>query len=83
MGMQLTKDLGHSCAQKPVERIDGVADTGFSRAFMSFAPVIVDAIRDGHSEIDEAATFEDGLRVQRVLDAARESSALGKAVAVG
>lgn len=63
--------------------VDGVADTGFSRGFMSFAPSIIDAIRNGRNQVDEAATFEDGLRVQRVLDASRESSSLGKTLSIG
>lgn len=53
--------------------IGGVPDTGFARAFWSFAPKIVEAIRRGVAAIEHAATFEDGLRVQRVLDAARRS----------
>lgn len=56
---------------KPVE---GAADTGFSRGFMDFAPRIVEAIKEGRTEIEWAATFEDGLKVQRILDAARHSS---------
>ena len=55
--------------------IPDVPDTGFSRGFMEFAPKIVEAIRDGKNEIEYAATFDDGLKVQRVLDAARESNA--------
>jgi predicted dehydrogenase len=54
--------------------IESVPDTGFSRGFMAFAPLIVDAIREGRNHIDQAATFEDGLKVQRVLDAARKSN---------
>ncbi len=54
--------------------IDGVPDTGFSRGFMQFAPKILDAIRSGSTIIEHAATFEDGLSVQRVLDAARQSN---------
>ncbi len=60
--------------------IDGVADTGFSRGFMAFAPKIVEAIRSGQTTIEYAATFADGLKVQRVLDAARESNASGSEV---
>lgn len=56
--------------------IPGVADTGFARGFMAFAPKIVEAIRKGGT-IEHAATFEDGVKVQRVLDAARESNASG------
>lgn len=62
------------------EPIPGVADTGFSRGFMEFAPRIIEAIREGKMEIKYAATFDDGLKVQRVLDAARESNERGVAV---
>jgi predicted dehydrogenase len=62
---------------KPIE---GIPDTGFSRGFMYFAPKIVEAIRNGESSIPNAATFEDGLDVQRILDAARQSNAAGEAV---
>jgi len=54
--------------------IPGIPDTGFARGFMAFAPKIVEAIVAGATSIDHAATFEDGLRVQRVLDAARQSN---------
>ena len=60
--------------------IDGVADTGFSRGFMQFAPRIADAIRSGMNYVENAATFEDGVSVQRVLDAARSSDEAGCAV---
>ena len=60
--------------------IDGVADTGFSRGFMAFAPRIIEAIQNGESYIEHAATFEDGVEVQRVLDASRESDRAGRFV---
>ena len=59
------------------EPVEGVPDTGFSRAFMAFAPKIVEALRLGTTEIEYAATFTDGLKVQRVLDAARDSDGGG------
>lgn len=62
--------------------IDGVPDTGFARAFSAFAPRIIDAIRCGLVSIPHAATFEDGVRVQRVLDGARESDATRKVVTI-
>ncbi len=62
------------------EPIKDVPDTGFSRGFMSFAPKIIEAIREGKTEIENAATFADGLKVQRVLDAAHESNETGKVV---
>lgn len=60
--------------------IGDFADTGFSRGFREFAPAIIEAIRSGETSIEHAATFADGVKVQRVLDAARESSADKKAV---
>lgn len=57
--------------------IPGVADTGFARGFMAFAPRIVEAIAAGATTIEHAATFKDGVRVQRVLDAARQSDTTG------
>ncbi|MEP7211611.1 MAG: Gfo/Idh/MocA family oxidoreductase [Acidobacteriota bacterium] len=71
---QVETDLGSA--------IEGIADTGFSRGFMQFAPKIVDAIRDGQTSIEHAATFADGLAVQKVLDAARQSNNVGQAVSL-
>ncbi|MFZ1701260.1 MAG: Gfo/Idh/MocA family oxidoreductase [Pyrinomonadaceae bacterium] len=62
--------------------LPGMPDTGFARAFLKFAPKIVDAIRRGETSIEHAATFADGVRVQWILDAARESNSTGRAVAV-
>ncbi|MFM9904108.1 MAG: Gfo/Idh/MocA family protein [Pyrinomonadaceae bacterium] len=59
--------------------LPGVPDTGFARGFMSFAAVIIDAIRTGQNHIDHAAAFADGLKVQKVLDAARRSDKEGRA----
>jgi predicted dehydrogenase len=64
------------------QAVEGVADTGFSRGFMSFAPEIVQAIRAGKQEIEHAATFADGLKVQVVLDKATESNKRGCAVKI-
>jgi predicted dehydrogenase len=59
---------------EPDMPIETVADTGFSRGFTSFVPKIIEAIRTGKSKVKHAATFEDGLRVQQVIDAAHESN---------
>jgi len=64
------------------ETIEGIADTGFARGFVNFAPKIVEAIRDGKTAIEYAATFEDGLAVQRVIDAAHESNNSGRAIEI-
>jgi len=57
-------------------------DTGFTRGFTVIAKEIVDALRLGRTAINDAATFEDGLEVQQVLDAARESNSLGRMVRI-
>ena len=59
--------------------VEGVADTGFSRGFMEFAPKIIEAIQTGKTEIEYAADFADGLKVQIILDKAVESSESGEA----
>ena len=53
---------------------DGIFDSGFPSGFMSFAPKIIEAIQAGKTEIEHAATFEDGLKVQKIIDAAHESN---------
>ncbi|QQS32438.1 MAG: Gfo/Idh/MocA family oxidoreductase [Acidobacteriota bacterium] len=62
------------------ESFPGVPDTGFARAFATFAPVILDAVRRGDEKIPNAATFADGVRVQKVIDAARLSDREGRTV---
>jgi predicted dehydrogenase len=69
---QIETDLG--------KNIEGVPDTGFARGFINFAPEIVEAILRGKTEIEHAATFEDGVKVQRVLDAAHESNEKGSVI---
>lgn len=64
------------------ELLPGVPDTGFARAFVDFARVIVDAVREDRHEIPGAATFADGLEIQRVLDAARDSDRSGQRVVI-
>ncbi len=66
----------------PGRALPGVADTGFARAFMEFAPRIVSALAAGKKTIEHAANFGDGVSVQRVLDAARRSDASGKVVSL-
>jgi predicted dehydrogenase len=55
-------------------------DNGFARGFRYIAPRIVDALRSDKRIVEGAATFDDGVRVQRVLDAAQESNRTRKAV---
>jgi predicted dehydrogenase len=63
---EIEVDLGKNVA--------GVPDTGFARGFINFAPAIIEAILSGKAEIEHAATFEDGVKVQKVIDAAHESN---------
>lgn len=67
---------------KSERSIDGIFNSGFPSGFVAFAPQVVEAIRQGKNEIAHAATFEDGLRVQKILDAARESNKNGCLVKV-
>lgn len=59
---------------EPVKAPKGIFDSGFPSGFMSFAPKIIEAIQTGETEIEHAATFEDGLKVQKIIDAAHESN---------
>ena len=56
---------------------EGMSDNDWSRGFTTFASLIIDALREGRTAVDDAATFEDGHRTQRVLDAARSSNDSG------
>ena len=60
----------------------GLRDNEWARGFTAFAREIVDALREGRTAVDGAATFDDGHRTQLVLDAARASHASGCRVAV-
>lgn len=64
------------------EHFDGPADTGFSRAFNLFAAEIIEALQHGETEMPDAATFDDGVAIQAVLDAARRSDRSGAVEAV-
>jgi predicted dehydrogenase len=60
--------------------VQGVPESGFPSGFMAFAAAIVEAIKAASTYIEHAATFEDGVRVQRILDAARASNKSGRVV---
>ena len=62
--------------------VEGIPDTGFSRGFMNFAAKIVETIQTGETRIEHAATFEDGYKIQKVLDAARKSNKTGAVVSL-
>jgi predicted dehydrogenase len=62
---------------------EGLRDNEWSRGLTAFAREVVSALREGRTEVEGAATFEDGHRTQLVLDAARAAHASGCRVAVG
>jgi predicted dehydrogenase len=81
-----TGELWHSPAGsgawRPVEvhqdpLAPGMRPASWSRGFAAVACDIVEALREGWTTVDGAATFEDGYRIQLVLDAARSSNASG------
>jgi predicted dehydrogenase len=61
----------------------GMRAASWSRGFTAFAVAIVEIMRAGRTTVKDAATFEDGYRVQLVLDALRASNESGCWVTVG
>lgn len=55
----------------------GMREGSWSRGFTIFSRAIIDALREGRTTIEGAATFEDGYRAQLVMDAARASNKSG------
>lgn len=64
------------------EAVAGVRNTGWNNGFLAFANEIVEALKQGKTGVENAATFEDGYQIQIALDAARESSATGKMIKI-
>ena len=52
----------------------GMREGSWSRGFTAFSVAICEAMRAGKTTVKDAATFEDGYRVQLVLDALRASN---------
>ena len=55
----------------------GMRESSWSYGFTAFSAAVIDALRAGQTSVEGAATFEDGRRVQLVLDAARASNGSG------
>lgn len=67
----------------PVEleqSVDGIFNSGFPSGFVAFAKEIVDTLAQGKTEIAQAATFADGLKIQKVIDAAHQSNEKGRVI---
>lgn len=60
----------------------GMREGSWSRGFTGFAVAICDAMHAGRTVVKDAASFEDGYRIQLVLDALRESNETGCWVSV-
>jgi predicted dehydrogenase len=66
---------------KKVER-EKIPDTVWARAFLRFVRKITKALLNEEPSVADAATFEDGLRAQEVLDTVRRASDAGRWVKV-
>lgn len=55
----------------------GMREGSWSRGFTAFSVAICEAMRAGKTTVKDAATFEDGYRVQLALDAIRASNESG------
>ena len=55
----------------------GMHDDEWARGFTLFSRELVRALREGRRFVEDAATFDDGYHIQRVLDAARRSHESG------
>jgi len=55
----------------------GMREGSWSRGFTAFSTAICEALRGGRTTVKDAATFEDGYRVQLALDAIRASNESG------
>ncbi|NNE68005.1 MAG: Gfo/Idh/MocA family oxidoreductase [Pyrinomonadaceae bacterium] len=60
----------------------GMQPGGWSKGFTKLSELIVEALLAGRNQVKHAANFEDGVRIQRVLDAARESNKNSRIVRV-
>ena len=61
----------------PGELAPGMHDGGWARGFTAFSKRIVETLSEGRTTVEGAATFEDGLRTQLVLDGARRANESG------
>jgi predicted dehydrogenase len=62
------------------EGVEGARATGWNNGFLAFAKEIIKSLKEEKTEVENAATFEDGYKIQLLLDAARESDKTGAVV---
>jgi len=59
------------------EGVEGARSTGWNNGFLAFATEIIQSLKAGKTTVENAATFEDGYKIQLLLDAARQSDETG------
>jgi predicted dehydrogenase len=62
------------------EAVEGARATGWNNGFLAFAQEIVQSLMEGKITVENAATFEDGYKIQLLLDAARKSEETGTVI---
>jgi len=62
------------------EGVDGGRAGGWNNGFLAFATEIIQSLKEGRTEVENAATFEDGFQIQLLMDAARKSNETGAAI---
>jgi len=62
------------------EGVDGARATGWNNGFLAFATDIIQSLKEDKTDVENAATFEDGYKIQLLLDAARKSNETGATV---
>lgn len=64
------------------QAVEGARNTGWNNGFLAFATELIEALKDGKTAVENAATFADGCKIQLALDAARESNKTGAVVKI-
>ncbi len=67
----------HRVKTDPGELARGLRESGWARGFTAYSQKVVDAVQSGQTNLEGAASFEDGYSTQLVLDAARQSNESG------
>jgi predicted dehydrogenase len=62
------------------EAVEGAQATGWNNGFLAFAQEIVQSLMADKITVENAATFEDGYKIQLLLDAARKSDETGTVI---
>jgi predicted dehydrogenase len=69
--------LWQAVETEQAELAAGMGDNEWARGFTHFSRAVIEALREGRTIVEDAATFADGHRTQLVLDAAHRSHESG------